>query len=226
MSFLKVTAAIVRKDLASELRSGEVFLSMLLFSLLLVLVFSFAFLGGGAAPETAAAGVIWVTSSFAGILGISRVWDREREAGGLAVMLLSPAGRPAVFVAKTAVLFVLLLLCAVFVVPLAGLLFEAPLTVAPARLTILLALGILGQSMLGAFFGALMAKSRSRDLLFSIAIFPLLFPLLIAGVMGSAELFSDQPVRERVDLFTSLLLAYDAMILVISFWTFERAVAD
>ena len=219
-------ATILRKDLLTELRSGELFASMLLFALLLVLLFSFSFTRGEDSSPESAAGILWISMTFAGTLGLSRAFDREREADGLRAMLLSPASRGAILIAKAVGILVFMLITAILIVPLVALLFQVPLVDSIARLGILLFLGMLGFSLLGAFFGALMAKGRSRDLLFLICLYPLSFPLLIAGVLGTAELFSGEPVRARVELFTSILVAFDALIAVAALWMFERLVVE
>ena len=226
MRLLAQTGAIVRKDLLSELRSGEVLLSMLLFALLLVLVFSFAFMQGGAASPEAGAGVVWVTLAFSGVLGISRSFDREREADGLRALLLSPADRNAIYLAKVTGILLFMAVTAALVLPLVALLFDLPLREGLGPLVLLLFLGTLGFSLLGAFFGALMASSRSSDLLFSITLFPLLFPVLIAGALGTSEIFTGEPGAERVRLFTSILVAFDALVAVVALWSFERMIVE
>ncbi|RMG17536.1 MAG: hypothetical protein D6729_08645 [Deltaproteobacteria bacterium] len=218
--------AVLRKDLLAELRSGEVLLSMLLFSVLVVLVFSFSFVRGGAPLPDVAAGILWVSLAFAGTLGLSRAWDREREADGLRALLLSPAARGAIYLGKVAGIFVFLVLTGAVIVPLVALLFDVPLFALGGRLFLVLGLGLCGFSIVGAFFGALMARSRARDLLLFIVLYPLLFPVFIAGVMASAQVFSAHPNLNRLEFFTGMLVAYDAIMLVVALWTFDRLVTD
>lgn len=226
MRLFREAFAILRKDLLTELRSGEVLLSMLLFSVLVVLVFSFAFVRGGSPLSDVAAGIIWVSLAFAGTLGLSRAWDREREADGLRALLLSPASREAIYLGKAAGLFVFLSLVSVIIVPLVGLLFHVPLLALGGRLVLLLALGLLGFSVVGAFFGALMARTQARDLLLFIVLYPLLMPLFISGVMGTSQVFAEHPNMSQLEFFTTLLVAFDAVMAVVSLWTFERLIVD
>ena len=218
--------AILRKDLLTELRSGEVLLSMLLFSVLVVLVFSFAFVRGGAPLADVAAGILWVSLAFAGTLGLSRAWDREREAQGLRALLLSPAPRVAVYLGKTLGIFLFLATTAALITPLIGVLFAVPLGAQGGHLFPTLALGLGGFSIVGGFFGALMARSRARDLLLFIILYPLLFPVFIAGVMITAQIFSEFPDLGRMRFFTQLLAVFDLLMLLVSLWTFERLVVD
>ncbi len=226
MRTLEEALAVLRKDLLAELRSGEVLLSMLLFSVLVVLVFSFSFVRGGAPLPDVASGILWVSLAFAGTLGLSRAWDREREADGLRALLLSPASRAALYLGKVAGIFVFLVLVGAVIVPLVSLLFDVPLFNLGGRLFLVLFLGLFGFSVVGAFFGALMARSRARDLLLFIVLYPLLFPVFIGGVMASVQIFSVHPNFSRLEFFTGMLVAYDVSMLVVALWTFDRLVTD
>jgi len=217
---------VLKKDLRIEFRSGEVLISMLLFSVLVVLVFSFAFVRGGAPLPDVAAGILWVSLAFAGTLGLSRAWEREREADGLRALLLSPASRPAIYLGKAVGIFIFLLLTSLAIVPLVALLFDVPLFLHGPWLLLTLFLGLLGFSEVGAFFGALMAKAKARDLLLFIVLYPLLMPLFISGVMATTQVFAPVPAMQEMKFFLTLLGVYDLMMLVIALWTFERLVLD
>ena len=224
IEMIRQAAAILRKDLLAELRSGEVLLSMLLFAVLVVLVFAFAFVRGGAPLPDVAAGILWVALAFAGTLGLSRAWDREREADGLRALLLSPASRPGIYLGKVVGIFVFLSVTSVFIVPLVGVLFQVDIFAMHGRVVGLVALGLAGFSIVGGFFGALMAKSRARDLLLFIVLYPLLMPLFISGVMGTSQVFADHPNLTQLHFFTALLAVFDLVMLVVSLWTFERLI--
>ncbi len=226
MRLLLQTAAIVRKDVQAELRNGETVFCTVLFSFLLILVLALVFTQSGLPLPGAAAGSLWVSLALGGTLGLSRAWEREREADGLRFMLLSPTSRIAIYLAKVAGVFLFMLVAAVVVVPMVGLLFEVPLIARAWRLLSLISLGLLGFSLLGAYFGALMARARARDVLLFVVLFPLMFPLLIAGTMATAELFSPEPALDKVRVFMALLIAFDALAAVIALWTFERLVID
>jgi len=226
MALFREASAVLAKDLRIELRSGEVLISMLLFSVLVVLVFSFAFVRGGAPLPDVAAGILWVSLAFAGTLGLSRAWDREREADGLKALLLSPAERPAIYLGKAAGIFFFLAATSLVIVPLVAVLFDVPLLLHGEWLLAALLLGLLGFSVVGAFFGALMARAQARDLLLFIVLYPLLMPLFISGVMATSQAFSADPNLAQLRFFLTLLGVFDAVMFVAALWTFERLVVD
>ena len=77
-SYLQAILAIAHKDLAAEIRSRELVSAMLVFSLLVVLIFNFALDLDKSARENVAAGVLWVTFTFAGTLGLNRTFAAEK----------------------------------------------------------------------------------------------------------------------------------------------------
>ena len=133
-SFFRVAWHVMRKDLTVEVRSKEVLLTTLFFAVSVVLVFSFAIVREGRAPDDVAAGILWVAVSFSGTLAMGRTFERERYNDTLRALLLAPADRPAIYTGKLLGLLVLLGLVEIVLVPLVGLLFNAPILAFPGRL--------------------------------------------------------------------------------------------
>jgi heme exporter protein B len=121
-SFFTVVMAIIRKDLQAELRSRELVATMLLFSLLSVLVFSFALELDRVAEEQAVSGVLWVTIVFASLLGLNRSMAIESDNGSMDALLLAPIGRGAIFAGKLISNFIFTLAVGLLLLPLMSLL--------------------------------------------------------------------------------------------------------
>src|SRR5215213_5663192 len=141
-AFAKTVLAIVRKDFQAELRSRELVSSMVVFSLLSILVFSFALELDREARVNAVAGVLWVTVIFASFLGLNRSLSMERDQGNLDGMLLAPIDRPAIFFGKLVGNFAFTLVVGLILVPLMTVLYNVSL-VRPALLLVLV-MGTLG----------------------------------------------------------------------------------
>ena len=153
--FFRVAWHVVRKDMTVEIRSKEIILTTLLFAVSVVLVFSFAIVREGRAPDDVAAGILWVAISFAGTLAMGRSFERERYNDTLRALLLAPADRPAVYTGKLLGLLLLLGLVEIVLVPLVGLLFNAPIFRYPLMLAALLISGTLGFAAVGTLFAAM-----------------------------------------------------------------------
>jgi ABC-type transport system involved in cytochrome c biogenesis permease component len=140
--------------------------------------------------------------------------------------LLAPADRPALYVGKLAGILLLLGLVEIVLVPLIALLFTAPLFAYPGRLALLLAGGSIGFCAVGTLFAAMLVRARTRDVLLPIMLYPMTVPVMIAGVRGTAALLQPVPDLAMVQLWTSLLGAFDVVFVLLALWTFQPVMTD
>ncbi|HEY3552554.1 MAG TPA: heme exporter protein CcmB, partial [Solirubrobacterales bacterium] len=115
-------AAILAKDLRSELRTLQSLPAMALFSVTTFVIFRFG-LDRTSLSGSLAAGVLWATLLFAAVLGINRLFVAEREEGGFDAIRLAPVDRTVLFAAKAAALLVFLALVEAIAVPVFALFF-------------------------------------------------------------------------------------------------------
>ncbi len=110
--------AILRKDLIRELRTREMLISMILFVLLAMVIFHYAF-GVKADVDLTyfTGGMLWVTFIFAMLLGLNRSFAQEKDERCLDGLLLCPVDRVTIFLAKTAGNLIFLLIIQVVAVP-------------------------------------------------------------------------------------------------------------
>ena len=226
MPFLQAIWIVTRKDLLVEFRSREVVYTTLFFAVSVLLVFSFSFVREGVAIEGAAPGILWVAIAFSGTLALGRVFERERQNETLRGLLMSPAERPAVYLGK--LLGILLLLCAVeiVIVPLVAFLFQAPLFRHPVLLLGLLTTGTLGFAAVGTLFSAMLVRTRSRDVLLPLLLYPITVPVMIAGVRGTAALLQADVDLPMARAWLSMIVFFDVVFVTLSLWTFEAVVAE
>ena len=226
MKFLGAVWTIARKDLVIEARSRELAYTTLFFAVSVVLVFSFSFVVEGVALTDAAAGILWVAIAFSGTLALGRTFERERQADTLKALLLSPADRPAVYLGKLAGVLLLMLVVEAFMVPLVGLLFQAPLGRAPWLLMALLLTGTLGFAAVGTLFAAMLIRAHSRDVLLPVLLYPITVPLVIAGVRGTASIFAPEPNLAVAQAWLSMLVFFDAVFLTLALWVFGPVMSE
>ena len=220
MQFLRTVLTIARKDLVIEARSRELAYTTLFFAISVVLVFSFSFVVEGVALTDAAAGILWVAIAFAGTLALGRTFERERQADTLKALLLSPVERPAIYLGKLVGLLLLMTVVEAVIVPVVGLLFQAPIGRAPWLLVGLLAAGTLGFAAVGTLFAAMLIRAHSRDVLLPVVLYPITVPLVIAGVRGTASIFAAEPNLAMAQAWLSMLVFFDAVFLTLALWVF------
>ena len=226
MRFLEAAWLVTRKDLLIEFRSREILYTTLFFAVSCLLVFAFGFVRDGRAVEDAAAGILWVAIAFSGTLALGRAFERERQNETLRGLLMSPIPRPALYVGKLIGIVMLLLAVEVVLVPIAGVMFQARMTAHPWLLAALLVSGTLGFAAVGTLFAAMLVRTRSRDVLLPILLYPVTVPVIIAGVRGTAALLQVDANIPMARAWLSMLVFFDAMFITLALWTFESVMTE
>ena len=196
MTYLHQIYAILWKDLLLELRTRERIAAMASFAVLAGVLFNFSIDQTIVRPQDIAAGLIWMTLVFGGLLGIGRTFYLEGLDGAFHGVLTSPTPKDAVFLGKTAANFVLLYVVALLVVGVFTLFFGLDLGEHPGMLALTLALGALGFVALGTLFSAVSSGTHMGETLLPILVFPLLVPMVIYGVSATSRLLAGRPIVE------------------------------
>jgi len=218
-------AAILGKDLRTELRTLQSVPAMALFAVTTFVIFHFA-LNRNTLSGSLAAGVLWATVLFAAVLGINRLFVAEREQGGFDAMRLAPIDRTTLFAAKAAALFVYLVALELIVVPIFTVFFldsvGALLPLAPVLL-----LADLGLAATGTVVSSMAVNSRARDLLAPLVLLPLIVPLMIAATGASEPLLAvGGPGYHRFGSWLAVLGLYDLVFLLVGYAVFDFLVED
>jgi len=221
---LRQAYAVLHKDLLIEWRTREALSSMGLFSVLVVVIFTFAFHVRDSALALVSPGIPWVALTFAGTLGLARSWAREGEGDCLAGLVTAPAPPGAVFLGKMGANLIFVLIVGAFVVPMCMGMFVLDLSAAPWLASGLFLLGALGFVAVGTVFGAMLVNSRLRDVLLPLVFYPVVAPAVLAGVKGTAAVAGGDLNAAR-DWLT-LLLAFDGIFVTASLWAFGWVVSE
>lgn len=223
MNFWRAVAAIIRKDIRAELRTKDIFSSMFVFALLAVIVFNFAFELRVPSMKMVAPGIIWVAVTFAGTLGLNRAFVIEQDKGSLAGLLLAPVDRAAIYFGKMLGNLVFILAVEVILLPLVMIFFNLTL-LTPAHLLVIL-LGTFGFASVGTVFSAMAVNTRAREVLLPILLFPVLLPVLVAGVKMTGALLDGETLAS-VGNWLQLVVMYDIGFTVLAYLTFGFVVEE
>jgi len=222
VGFFRVALLVLKKDLAIEAKSREIVYTTLFFAISCVMIFGFAFVMEEGVPvDGAAAGILWIAVAFSGTLALGRTFERERYGETLRALLLAPASRPAIYAGKLLGMILMMVATEVILTPLVAVLFHAPLFAHPWLLIALLGLGTVGFAAVGTLFAAMLVRTRTRDVLLPILLYPITIPVIIAGVRGTAALLQTPPEEPVATLWIGLLVAFDVVFTTLALWTFE-----
>ena len=218
--FWRAVFTIIRKDLRAEFRSKELVSSMALFTLLSVLIFSFALELDRTARQEVVSGVLWVTLVFASVLGLNRSLANEREQGNLDAMMLAPIDRTSVYVGKMVGNFIFTAIIGFILLPVMTVLYNLNLSQPLMLLT--LALGTLGLTAIGTLLSTMTVQTRSRETLLPIAMLPTTLPVILMVVRASSGILAE----EVEVVWFATLAVIDLLYLGLGIILFEYVVED
>jgi len=223
MRFLRKVFVIVQKDVAVELRTKEMLSSMFVFSLLVIVIFSFAFELRVEDVRKVAPGVLWVTFVFAGMLGLNRSFVLEKDKGCLEGLLLCPVDRSAIYFGKMLGNVIFMTTVEAMILPIFSVLFNVSLF--QPILLLIVVLGTLGFAGVGTLFSAMAVHTRSREVMLPVLLFPVVVPAMIAAVKATGGILDGQPFSE-IAHWVRLLAVFDVVFFAISFMTFDYVVEE
>ncbi len=208
MNYARHVLIHLRKDLRLEWRTKDSINGMLFFTLLVVVVFSLAF-DPTAYPTIArqiSGGLLWVALLFAAMTALNQSWAREVRNNVLDAQRLVSAPASALFVGKA--LSNLLFVSGVEVVlaPLFTIFYNLHPLGQTWLLLLILPLGTWALVVNGTFFAALSLRTRSRELMLPLVLFPISMPALLAMINATTNVLTGE---FEPGLWIKLLLAYD-----------------
>jgi heme exporter protein B len=228
-TFLQQTLAIVAKDLRRELRTGETLVTTTAFSVLLMVIFTFAFYQNEETVAFVFPGILWVAVVFSGMLAIGRSFAQEKDSGCLRALALVPGTHTSLYFAKLSVNLLFMLVFEAVLVPLLALAFNVNIGEHLGWYVVTLGSGTLGFAALGTLISAMLVHSKLKDVLLPIVLFPLAIPLIIAGVKSTALLLGADMLgadmlgadMEAVWGWTKIMVAIDGVFVIGSLLLFR-----
>ena len=220
---LRRVRAIVWKDLTNEPSSKAGVNAGAFLAVLILLLFGFALGPDAEALRNAAAGALWLAILFAGVLAFNRSYQLELDGAALEPLLLYPAPRWTIFAGKLVANLLFVLLVEAIVVPVAIVLFQvrAPGGWLPASGVLLL--GSIGFVALGTFYASMASRSRAREVLLPLLLFPMLVPVLLASSEATSALLAGDPMQDA-GAWIRLLAMFDVIFVVASFLVFDHVI--
>jgi len=221
MNSLNKVLTIVWKDVIAELRTKEMFSSMFVFALLLIVIFNFSFELRIEKAAEVAPGVLWVTFTFAGTLGLNRSLSLEVEQGSLDGLLLAPMERSAIYFGKMVGNLIFISAIEALMLPIFSALFDLNLIRPALLLTIFL--GTLGFAAVGTLLSAMAVNTRAREVMLPVLLFPIILPVVISAVKATAGILDGLPLADLAH-WLRFLIGFDIIFLVVSYMTFDYVV--
>ncbi|CAN5689670.1 heme exporter protein CcmB [soil metagenome] len=215
--------AIARKDVTTELRAKAGFNSVASLGVTVLVLLGLALGPDAQALRDAAVGAVWLALLFAGVLAFNRSFQVELESGALEQLLQYPGPRWTIFAGKLLGNLVFLTVMVAIVVAVGVVLFSVRIPARWPALLGVLALGVVGLVVLGTFYASMASRSRAREVLLPLLLFPMLVPVLVAATTASKALLGADLMHDA-GAWIRLLAAYDVIFLIATFIAFEHVI--
>ncbi len=217
-SFWGVLSATLVKDIRLEWRSKDALNSMLFFSLLVVVIFVFSFDPLAEESRHIVGGLVWVAFLFAAVVALNQTWARELRNQVLDAYRVSPAPATALFLAKSVGNFLFVSILEALMTPLFAVFYNLHV-LGPAWQ--LIPIGLLGTWALvvnGTFFAAMSLRTRNREIMLPLLLFPISIPAVLGMVAGTTAVLT---AESSAHFYIVLLLTYDVVFTTASLGLFE-----
>ncbi|HEX4019538.1 MAG TPA: heme exporter protein CcmB [Acidobacteriaceae bacterium] len=218
MTYLRVLLTHLQKDLRLEWRSKDAINGMLFFSLLVVVLFSFAFDPTMAVSRQIAGGILWVALLFATVTALNQTWTRELRNQVLDAQRMAPSPPSALFLAKVLANFLFVVGVEIILEPIFVIFYNLHVIGQGWLLILVLPLGTWALVVNGTFFSALSMRTRNRELLLPLILFPISIPALLAMVQATTAILTGEL---DPGLWIKMLAGYDIIFTTIGLLLFE-----
>jgi heme exporter protein B len=229
MKFLEIA----RKDLKAEFRTKQMLNSMMIFALLVIVIFSFAF-GNEASiiipvlnkkiTDLLAPGMLWIAFTFSGMLGLSRSFAGEKEEGCLEGLKLCPAERSEIYNGKVLSNAFLMFLMEIVTIPVFVVLFSYDIKNIPGLIVVVI-LGTFGFIFVGTLLSALTVNTRTREILLPVILFPVLIPVILSAVTATGIMLASGDISDIAGEL-QILAVYDIIFFIVAQLVFEYTIED
>ena len=223
--YLKQVKAIVWKDLVTELKTKELFSSMFIFALLVIIIFIFSVDLSIVKANEVGPGVLWVAFLFAGTMGLNRSFMLEKENGCLEGLVLTPADRTAIYFGKLISNLIFLMVMEIFILPLFMVFFNVDLISFLGPLLVVIFMGTLGFCAIGTLLSSLSSNLKTREIMLPILLYPLIVPVVIAVVKMTGQVLDGQSLGTMMN-WVGLTLAFDIIFIGVSIVTIDHILEE
>jgi len=211
--FLAASWIVARKDLAIELRTRSAFLSVVMFALLGLVIFFFAWDPTAVSSLDLAPGVLWVTFTFAGLLGLHRSFGIELEDRAIDALLVAPIERESIYAGKAIANTSFVSAVLVIAVPALALFYNLPFGRWIVGLGVGAVLASIGLVAIGTLFSAMAVNTRMAELLLPMLSLPFFVPIVLSSAQASTRLLANRPFAEVLP-WLKILIGFDIVFAV------------
>ncbi len=215
--YLSQVKAIIWKDFVTELKTRELFSSMFVFAILVMLIFIFSINLSIVSASQVGPGILWVAILFAGTLGLNRSFTLENENGCLQGLMLAPVDRSAIFFGKMLSNLAFLLIMEAFLLPVFMIFFNVDIGSHLGPLLVVI--------FMGTLLSSLSSNLKTREIMLPILLYPLMVPVVIGAVRLTGQILDGKSLADMMN-WVGLILCFDIIYIGVSIMTIDHILEE
>ncbi len=221
----RASLAIAAKDIAIEWRTKTAFVSSMVFAVLVLAVLFFARDPTAVASIDIAPGALWVTFTFAAMVGLNRAFLLERENHALDGLLLTPAPPTAIFLGKVLANLAFVGTVEAVSLPLFTLFYDVPVWRQLPQLVLVVVMATLAFVPVGTLLSSMVVRTRFSESMLPVLLLPFLVPPLVGAVQLTSRLLAGRPLSDLPE-WVRLLAVFDVVFFILPLLLFEATLDE
>ena len=217
MQLLHDAWLIFLKDVRQEFKTRYSVNAILLFALVTLVAVSFS-IGTFNAGSDIKSALLWIIIFFSAMSGLSHIFVREEDkhTADTLKLVAQPTG---IFLGKFLFNLVLLCLLEIITVPLFFAVMDFEIKGVSLFISVLI-LGSVGLSAGATMTAAIISKASAKGALFAVLSFPILLPVIIAGISGTKIAVQQTAISEASGEL-QMLFAYSVVVITAAILLFD-----
>jgi len=225
MNYIKTIYYIFEKDILLELKNKDIISSMLLFSLLIVTIFSFIINPAADYKSEIASGVLWIAIVFSGLLGLNRSIVIETMDETLTALMLAPVDKSAILFGKVLSNTFFMIAMEFMIIPAFTVFYNINIFASSYLSPIIFISCTYGFCLLGTFFSFMASKTKIGEIILPLLLLPILIPLLLAGIQSLSSCITGENL-ENIYKWIRVIFIFDLIFTVVINAIFEYIVEE
>jgi len=222
-NWFKVLSILIKKDIKIELQTKETLVTICLFGLLIITVFSLSTENNSLINQNFGAGILWSSVIFAGSIAMVKFFYHEEQNKTLQSLLVMPVPSELILFSKSIVFFLFLSISEIIIFLISSVLFN--LNIFSVKLIFGCIVFNIGYSVVGSFFGVISSKSSSKEILLTMLLIPIITPILMFIIATTNDVIRSE-INSNFQTWLGVGISFDIIFLTLMSYLFGKIVDE
>ena len=223
LNWFKVLSILIKKDIKIEFQTKETLVTLCLFGLLIITVFSLSTENNSLINQNFGAGILWSSVIFAGSIAMVKFFYHEEQNKTLQSLMVMPLPSELILFSKSIVFFLFLSISEIIIFLISSVLFN--LNIFSLKLILGSIVFNIGYSVVGSFFGVISSKSSSKEILLTMLLIPIITPILMFIIATTNDVIRSE-LNSNFQIWLGVGISFDIIFLTLMSYLFGKIVED